>query len=1071
LQLPQGSFYFYSNFTGLVAAMKRTKAAVNAAVKALASAPSPLAPLMNTSLVTVQQGTSLLDVMRALGNHATEGGHSCALILQQKALVALVTERDIVRLIANRTPLETSISEGMTDLLTVLSSDQPLDALSILDLMHQRQIHHLPVVDADQRPQGLVTVDSLLQALPPPHLLKLQPVRTLMHQRLAVAKPTDSALYVAALLAEYPVDCAVVVDYGAPQENGLPIGLILRQDIIRFQARQLDLSQLSAQSVMRHLQFWLQPTDSLWLAYGEMRQRQLPCLPVIDGQKQLAGVISQLDLLKTFDLRELRSSFSHLWQSFRRSDTEQLGLWKTHNAELERLIQVRTDQLEEQAKCDRILTTLTQRVHESLDLQNILDTTVSEVRQLLQVNRTAIYQFDSYDSGTIVVESVDAQWPSLLGLVIQDSCFAKHWAEAYRYGRIQAIEDIHQAGLSPCHVEMLEQFQVQANLVVPIVCDHPNASDADRRKLWGLLVVHQCEQSRRWRDWEIHLLEQLVRSVAIAIRQSALYQQLQADLEDRKQLEAHLKHLNDDLEQQVEARTASWRQVTDQLRQEIVHRSQAEQSLATTNNRLQAMLDAVPGMVSWMTSEGIYLGCNRQLAESLQLTPSDFAGRPIGFLFQQSPFGQFVADFFASPAETATEEIIIDHGTTVAPYLLVAQKYEGGAAAVFVGIDISDRKRGEAEREQAKAALQESETKFRSLVEQTNDWVWELDQQLRFVYVNPRATEILGYAAADILQRSFTDFMAKDEAVRFSTILGYYIQHRELFTQVEATCLRPSRDPVVLEISGSPIFSLEGEFQGYRGITRDITERKQNELDIRKALTKEKELNELKTRFISMASHEFRTPLTTIMASAETLERYRHKFSEDKQLAILKRIQTSVNHVIGLLNDVLTVGKAEAGKLAYQPEPLDLKKFCLDLIEEVQFAQLPPITPIESACIGHTFRVVADEKLLRHILINLLSNAVKYSPNHTPVVFELTCAEGQTVVRVIDHGIGIPAEDQVKLFEAFHRANNVGNISGTGLGLVIAKRAVEAHQGEISFVSEPGVGTTFTVVLPLTMSS
>lgn len=999
--------------------------------------------------MTVAKTATLRDVIALLGDGAING--SCVLVVEADRLIGLSTDRDLIRLMANGTNLDTPIHQHMTDSLTVLSVQQNLNPLDVLDLMRQRQIHHVPLIDQHQRPVGLITANSLQQVLNPPHVLKLQTVRSRMTPALVTASPTDSALAVAALLAEYQVNCVAVVDPSGESETPL-VGLVLRQDILRFQARQIDLAKLPVQGIMREAQFCLEPTDSLWLAYQEMQQRHLPCLLVVTPQRRPMGVITQSDLLYSLDIREMQTSFSHLWQSRRQSNGEQLELWKSHSSELERLIQTRTEQLEEQVKGDRLLTSLTQRIHESLDVQNILATTVSEVRQLLQADRTLIYRFDTAAQGTIVVEDVASPWKSLLGQTIQDDCFEKHWAEAYRYGRIQAVENVERAGLSPCHVTMLMDLQIKANLVVPIVCDH---------RLWGLLVINQCSQPRRWRDWEIRLIEQLARSVAIAIRQSELYQQLQADLETRKQYEIHLKQLNDELEQRVEARTASWRQVTDQLRQEVDHRRQAEGELAQANQQLQAMLDAVPAMVSWVTADGTYLGCNHRLAAAFKLTPADFIGQSIGFLNQTpSPFGDFANQFLASEAETASEEIQFSVNGVINHWLLVAQKYSQGSAAVFVGLNISDR-------EQAKAALQESEVKFRSLVEQTNDWVWELDQQLRFVYINPRATEILGYAASDILGQGFTDFMVEDEAVRFSTILGYFTGRQTAFTQIEATCLRPSGEPVVLEISGSPIFSTEGHFQGYRGITRDITERKQIELDIRKALTKEKELNELKTRFISMASHEFRTPLTTIMASAESLERYRHKFSEDKQVAVLQRIQTSVHHVMGLLNDVLTVGKAEAGKLACQPEPLDIRQFCLDLVEELQFSQVPPITPIQARCKGEVFQVKADEKLLRHMVINLLSNAVKYSPDHTPVTLDLDCRDRQTTIRVIDQGIGIPAADQVNLFEAFHRANNVGNISGTGLGLVIAKRAAAAHQGQISFVSEPGVGTTFTIQLPL----
>jgi len=874
--------------------------------------PSPSANALGAlgkTPVVMPATASLKSVLAQLGSPMAEE-NSYVLLVENETLVGLVTDRDAIRLLVNGVSLEDPIAQHMTTQLTHLAWDRPMGPLEVVDLMRQRHIHHLPVVDDQGRPVRMISVESLQVTLMPPHMLKLQAVRSRMTPYLATACQTDSTLSVAKQLAEYQINCVAVVDAAADGLSAL-VGVVLRQDVLRFQSRQLDLAQLPVQAVMREVQFCLQPSDSLWLAYQEMSQRRLPCLVVVTPQRQPLGVITQADLLHSLDHREVQSSLSELWRTFRQSEHDQVELWKTHSAELERLVQTRTKQLEDQAKADRLLTSLTQRIHESLDMQDILSTTVGEVRQLLQADRAMVYQFGGQAKGEIVVESVVPPWTSLLGQVIEDECFAQHWAESYRYGRIQAVEDIHQAGLSPCHVEMLATLNIRANLVVPIVCD---------ARLWGLLVINQCGQPRRWHDWEIRLIEQLARSVAIAIRQSEYYHQLQADIETRKDYEQHLQQLNDALEHKVAARTIE---------------------------------------------------------------------------------------------------------------------------------------------------LQQSETKFRSLVEQTNDWVWEMDDQFCFSYINPRATEMLGYSPSEILGHRFSDFMVADEAVRFSTILSHLIQQRQPFTQIETSALHAEGKSVVLEISGSPIFDAEGGFQGYRGITRDITERKQVEVNIRKALTREKELSDLKTRFISMASHEFRTPLTTILASAETLERYSHKFTPEKQQAILHRIQSSVHHVIGLLNDVLTVGKTEAGKLTCNPAPLDLKQFCQDLVEELQFAQTGPISPIALRCQGDTFQAMADEKLLRHILINLLSNAIKYSPNHQPITVALTCTADETVFAVQDHGIGIPAGDQAQLFEAFHRADNVGNISGTGLGMVIAKRAAEAHQGRIAFTSAVGVGTTFTVTLPL----
>jgi PAS domain S-box-containing protein len=496
----------------------------------------------------------------------------------------------------------------------------------------------------------------------------------------------------------------------------------------------------------------------------------------------------------------------------------------------------------------------------------------------------------------------------------------------------------------------------------------------------------------------------------------------------------------------------------------IEQQNQTKQALAQANQQLQAVLNAVPGMVSWISRDLKYLGCNQHLAATYQLQPADFVGQPVGFREGPFNFRDIVQDFFAQPDKTAFHEISIGPENLQEPYYIVAQKYDEGNAAVFVGINV-------AEREQAKAALRHSETRFRDLVEQMNDWVWETNADSEFIYSSPKSTEIIGYDAEALLGKQFTDLMPPNEAVRFNTILSHFIQTLQSFTQIEVNCRHQNGHSLVLEISGSPIFNLAGKFQGYRGVARDVTERKQVEIDIRKALTKEKELNELKTRFISMASHEFRTPLTTIMASAESLERYRHKFSDEKQKIILKRIQDSVSYVTSLLNDVLTAGKADAGKFAFQPTSMNLRTFCLDLIEEVQIIQ-PAVQPEENESqiqfqfTGEHEEGEFDETLLRHILGNLLTNALKYSPDKATVNFTVATSTDSVVFEVSDQGIGIPPADQEHLFQAFHRASNVGNISGTGLGLMIAKQATQAHQGTIEYSSEPNAGTTFVVTLP-----
>ncbi|WP_373530284.1 ATP-binding protein [Nostoc sp.] len=254
--------------------------------------------------------------------------------------------------------------------------------------------------------------------------------------------------------------------------------------------------------------------------------------------------------------------------------------------------------------------------------------------------------------------------------------------------------------------------------------------------------------------------------------------------------------------------------------------------------------------------------------------------------------------------------------------------------------------------------------------------------------------------------------------------------------------------------------------------TEEVLARVNNQLalqsakvDIRAALEREKELGEIKARFISMTSHEFRTPLTTILSSTELLEHYSHKWTEEKKLSQLQRIQAAVKQMTELLNDVLLIGKAEAGKLEFQPTPLDITKFCRALVEDMEFTA--SAHKIALCTYGECTTACMDEKLLRHILSNLLSNAIKYSPQGSTVHFDLVCEQEDAVLRIQDEGIGIPTADQAQLFNSFHRASNVGTISGTGLGLAIVKKSVDLYGGNIKVDSEVGFGTTFTVTLPL----
>ncbi|MGB3692818.1 MAG: ATP-binding protein [Spirulinaceae cyanobacterium] len=241
--------------------------------------------------------------------------------------------------------------------------------------------------------------------------------------------------------------------------------------------------------------------------------------------------------------------------------------------------------------------------------------------------------------------------------------------------------------------------------------------------------------------------------------------------------------------------------------------------------------------------------------------------------------------------------------------------------------------------------------------------------------------------------------------------------------------------------------------------------RYQAEKEVRQALEKEREINQLKHRFLSMTSHDLRTPLSVVSLAAELLESFSSTWEEEKKLRYIHKIQQAVRQMDNLLEDILIIGKAEVGSLGFNPNHLNLVEFCQELVDELQLI-FQTRSPINLVFKNSCQEAYMDAKLLRQILTNLLSNAIKYSPNNQPINFYLSCDHNFAVFCIQDQGIGIPPQDLQELFKSFRRASNVGEIPGTGLGLAIVKKLTEIHRGTISVESELQEGTTFTVSLP-----
>ena len=243
---------------------------------------------------------------------------------------------------------------------------------------------------------------------------------------------------------------------------------------------------------------------------------------------------------------------------------------------------------------------------------------------------------------------------------------------------------------------------------------------------------------------------------------------------------------------------------------------------------------------------------------------------------------------------------------------------------------------------------------------------------------------------------------------------------------------------------------------------------RQSEESLKISLIQEKELNELKSRFVSMASHEFRTPLSTILSSAALLGRYTETEQQSKRDKHIKKIKSSVNNLTGILNDFLSLSKLEEGKIQHEPILVAINSFHAELIEEMS-----PLLKKDQTIVYNGLptdeELLIDPRLLKNSMINLLSNAIKYSIEGTVVRIEVKLKNKELLISVKDQGIGIPEEDKAHMFSRFFRANNAINIKGTGLGLTIVKRYLTLMGGDISFESEEGLGTTFMMLIPVEM--
>jgi PAS domain S-box-containing protein len=500
--------------------------------------------------------------------------------------------------------------------------------------------------------------------------------------------------------------------------------------------------------------------------------------------------------------------------------------------------------------------------------------------------------------------------------------------------------------------------------------------------------------------------------------------------------------------------------------EDITERQQAEADLRQSEEQFRRVFDEAPIGMSLADLDNRYIKLNRAFYDMLGYTESEL----MALTFEDITYPADLELEIPFLAHLLTGEI--DSFDIEKRYLkknqdivwvnltVIALRDRTGDVLYTLAMieDITERKHAE-------EALRQSEARYRAIIEDQTELICRFQPDGTLTFANDAYCRYFNKQRSELMGHNFMPVILEEDRELVTQTFSSLSVEQPIVTY-EYRVVLPSGETRWQQWTDRALFNNAGSLLEFQAVGRDITKLKQAEAEILKALERERELSELRSGFVSLVSHEFRTPLTAIQSSAELLERYNHKLSDEKKQNHHRRIQNAVQRMTQLLEDVLTIGKAEAGKLKFTPSPMDLVAFCRDLVESLQMSAREQ-HQINFVAVGDGSDAQMDEKLLAHVLTNLLSNAVKYSPDGGMVQFDLICEYSWAIFRIQDSGIGIPPDDLERLFESFRRASNVGAIPGTGLGLAIVKKCVDLHGGQITVESEVGAGTTFTVTLPL----
>ncbi len=515
---------------------------------------------------------------------------------------------------------------------------------------------------------------------------------------------------------------------------------------------------------------------------------------------------------------------------------------------------------------------------------------------------------------------------------------------------------------------------------------------------------------------------------------------------------------------------------------DITELKKLEDELRQSEAQFKGAFEHSPVGMALINVDGYYIEVNERLCEILGYTNQELKSLTfqeltysedleIDLVYKQDLDLGKIANFSSEKRFVKKDKSYVWTHISVS----LVKKSENETYYIVQIIDITERKKIEnqnkllIEENNKNRAIQlnEAKNRYRFLAENSVDLICLHTLDTAFQYVSPSVVNILGYNPEYMEGKSPLDFAHPEDLRYLEDSFTDFIDEKVNGTTIAR--FRNNEGKYIWLETKANIIKEKDIKTGFQSSSRDITTRKEEEEIIEKTLIKERELNELRSNLVSTVSHEFRTPMTTIRTSAELISIYLKGQTFEKKQRLEKQLSTitgEIDRIVELMNSVLTISRNDAGKTIFNPIQFDLKQLCIDVIE-TSYNNQKDGRKVKTFFKGTNFVVFADKNLMEYSIFNLLNNAFKYSQGCEDIIVNISTTSSKVVLEIIDFGIGIPNEDQPKLFNTFFRASNTNGIPGTGLGLYIVKTFTEKNSGTIQFESILGKGTKVKLTFPL----